>query len=51
MTNQQKGIVLFGLLVAWGGMTAYQMMDFSDSSTNQLSPHSPTANSRPPLSS
>ena len=33
MTNQQKGFVLVGLLVAWGGLTAYQMLDSSESNT------------------
>ncbi len=40
MTNQQKGFVLFGLLAAWGAMTAYQMSDVSDSNPNDLSPTS-----------
>lgn len=37
MTNQQKGLVLVGLLVAWGGITAYQMSDFSASSSHDPS--------------
>ena len=32
MTNQQKGLVLIGLFVAWGGLSVYQMSDFSESS-------------------
>ncbi len=37
MTNQQKGIVLVGLLVAWGGITTYQMWGSSESTPNSLS--------------
>ncbi len=37
MTNQQKGVLLIGLLVAWGGVTMYQMSDFSDSSPTRSS--------------
>ncbi len=37
MTNQQKGFVLVGLLVAWGGLTAYQMLDSSESNSNTVS--------------
>ncbi len=37
MTNQQKGFVLIGLLVAWGGVTAYQMLDSSKSSPEDSS--------------
>ncbi len=37
MTNQQKGLVLVGLFVAWGGLTAYQLSDFSESSSNSSS--------------
>ena len=37
MTNQQKGFVLVGLIVAWGGLTTYQMSDFSVSSSSDLS--------------
>lgn len=48
MTNQQKGFVLVGLLVAWGGMTVYQMSDFSDSSSSDLSSTVPQANSTLP---
>ncbi len=48
MTNQQKSFVLIGLFVAWGGMTAYQMMEFSDPSSNQLSPTAPQGNSTLP---
>jgi hypothetical protein len=32
MTNQQKGLVLVGLFVAWGGLSVYQMSDSSESS-------------------
>lgn len=48
MTNQQKGFVLVGLLVAWGGMTAYQMLGFSVSSSSDLSSTVPQANSTLP---
>jgi len=37
MTNQQKGIVLVGLLVAWGGLTTYQMWESSEPNPNNLS--------------
>ena len=37
MTNQQKGFVLVGLFVAWGGLTAYQMFESSEPSPNDLS--------------
>jgi len=37
MTNQQKGIVLIGLLVAWGGITTYQMWESSEPNPNNLS--------------
>jgi len=37
MTNQQKGIVLVGLLVAWGGITTYQMWESSEPNPNNLS--------------
>ncbi len=37
MTNQQKGMILIGLFLAWGGVTAYQMSDLSESvSTDDL---------------
>jgi Tfp pilus assembly protein PilP len=36
MTNQQKGFVLVGLLLAWGSVTAYQMSEFSESSSTNL---------------
>jgi len=36
MTNQQKGFALIGLLLAWGGLTAYQMSEFSESSSTDL---------------
>lgn len=48
MTNQQKGLVLVGLLMAWGGMTIYQMSDFSDSSSGDLSSTMPQVNSTLP---
>ncbi len=38
MTNQHKGLLLVGLLVAWGGITAYQMFEDSDTTPeNQAS--------------
>jgi Tfp pilus assembly protein PilP len=37
MTNQQKGFVLIGLFVAWGGMMAYQMADDPESGGNNPS--------------
>jgi len=37
MTNQQKGFVLIGLFVAWGGMMVYQMTDDSESVGNDPS--------------
>jgi len=37
MTNQQKGMVLIGLFLAWGGVTVYQMSELSGSSSNELS--------------
>ena len=37
MTNQQKGSILVGLLIAWGGITAYQMWESSESNPNDLS--------------
>ncbi len=48
MTNQQKGLVLVGLFVAWGGLTAYQMSDFSESSSSDLSSTLQQANSTLP---
>ena len=48
MTNQQKGLVLIGLFVAWGGLTAYQMSDFSESSSSDLSSTLQQANSTLP---
>jgi hypothetical protein len=48
MTNQQKGLVLVGLFVAWGGITAYQMSDFSESSVSDLSSTTPQTNSTLP---
>ena len=46
MTNQQKGLLLVGLLVAWGGVTIYQMSDLSGSS-----PASPSSNMSTKLTS
>jgi len=37
MTNQQKGLLLVGLFVSWGGLTVYQMSDFSESSSSDFS--------------
>lgn len=37
MTNQQKGFVLIGLLLAWGGVSTYQMLDSSESGLNDHS--------------
>ena len=48
MTNQQKGFVLVGLFVAWGGLTAYQMSDFSESSSSDFPSTLPQANSTLP---
>jgi len=48
MTNQQKGFALVGLFVAWGGLTAYQMSDFSESSSSDLSLTMPQVNSTLP---
>jgi len=48
MTNQQKGLILVGLFVAWGGLTAYQMSDFSESSSSENSSTMPQANSTLP---
>ena len=36
MTNQQKGFVLIGLLLAWGSVTAYQMADSPESRSSNL---------------
>ena len=38
MTNQQKGFVLVGLILAWGGLTVYQMLETSGSSSSDLTP-------------
>ena len=48
MTNQQKGLVLVGLLMAWGGLTAYQMSDFSEPNSSDLSSSMPQAHSTLP---
>ena len=48
MTNQQKGFALVGLFVAWGGVTAYQMSDFSESSSGDLSSNLQQANATLP---
>lgn len=36
MTNKQKGLVLLGLFLAWGVVTAYQMSDVSGPSSNEF---------------
>ena len=44
MTNQRKGLLLVGLLIAWGGITAYQMFvdtEISPSQSNFASTNSP----------
>lgn len=38
MTNQQKGIILVGLFLTWGGVTAYQMSDLSESGSSENTP-------------
>ena len=48
MTNQQKGLVLVGLLVAWGGMTVYQVSDFSGSNSSDFSSSVPQVSSSLP---
>ena len=48
MTNQQKGLVLVGLFVAWGGLTVYQMSDFSELSSSDNPSSMPQANSTLP---
>jgi hypothetical protein len=48
MTNQQKGLVLVGLFVAWGGLSVYQMSDSSESSSTDNSSTLQQANSRLP---
>jgi Tfp pilus assembly protein PilP len=48
MTNQQKGLVLVGLFVAWGGLTVYQMSDFAESSSSDNFSTMPQANSTLP---
>ena len=48
MTNQQKGIALVGLFVVWGGIAAYQMLESSESSSNDLSATMPQAGSALP---
>jgi len=37
MTKQQKGFVLLGLFVAWGGLAAYQMLESPESGSNAVS--------------
>ncbi len=49
MTNQQKGFVLAGLLIAWGGVTAYQMLGSSDPAP--ADPSSPMAQTHSSLPS
>ncbi len=48
MTNQQKGFVLIGLLLAWGSVTAYQMFDSSEMSSSNLATAKPHAQSSLP---
>jgi hypothetical protein len=48
MTNQQKGLVLVGLFVAWGGLTVYQMYDSSELSFTDNSSTLQQANSTLP---
>ena len=48
MTNQQKGFVLIGLFVAWGGMMAYQMTDVPEPGSNDPSATMPQAHSTLP---
>ena len=48
MTNQQKGFVLVGLFLAWGSVTAYQMSEFSESSSSNLHKASQITNSSLP---
>ena len=48
MTNQQKGFALVGLFIAWGGLAAYQMLEPSESSPNDLSSTMPQAKSAIP---
>jgi len=48
MTNQQKGFVLIGLLLAWGSVTAYQMSEFSESGSSHLATARPQAQSSLP---
>ena len=44
MTNQHKVMILVGLFVAWGSITAYQMSEFSESSSGNLSSPKPHGN-------
>lgn len=48
MTNQQKGFALIGLLLAWGSVMAYQMSEFSESSSSNLATARPQAQSSLP---
>jgi len=48
MTNQQKGFALIGLLLAWGSVMAYQMSEFSESSSSNLATARPHAQSSLP---
>lgn len=48
MTNQQKGLILVGLFVAWGGLTLYQMSDSSELSFTDNSSTLQQANSTLP---
>jgi len=38
MTNQQKGMILIGLFLAWGGVTAYQISDLSELGSSENTP-------------
>ncbi len=50
MTNQQKGLLLIGLLTAWGGVMFYQMSSFSGTDSNPQSVALSTGNSNlPPI--
>ena len=48
MTNQQKGFVLIGLVLAWGSVTAYQMSEFPESGSSTLATARPQAQSSLP---
>ncbi len=48
MTNQQKGFVLIGLFLAWGGIMAYQLSDNSESTGDNFVSTLPQANKNLP---